>query len=192
MFRATNGETAVNTLTVHSTGVIAPSTLQILVDYYIDWFTEVGGLQVSTGWSLVQVSATDLTVQNGQNLIYALPAGQTGGLSSPAMPSNVTFATSFRTGYAGRSKRGRAYWVGLAESQVSGNYLTTLTAEAIRLSWEQFGAGLSGGLDGFTHVVTSYYENGAPRVTAAYNEVTSYVNVDNRVDTQRRRLPTVG
>jgi len=138
------------------------------------------------------VSATDMSVQNGQNLIYALPSGQTGGLSSPAMPSNVTFATSFRTGYAGRSKRGRAYWVGLAESQVAGDFVSTLAAEAIRGAWEEFGSILAGGFDGFTHVVTSYYENGEPRVTAAYNEVTSYVNVDTRVDTQRRRLPVAG
>jgi len=91
-----------------------------------------------------------------------------------------------RTGIAGRSFRGRTYLAGLIASEVVNNQLDGGRA-----------LGMVSGLDqvrqdmaalNFFLVVVSRVHNGAPRVTGVATTVTSILAVDNRVDTQRRRL----
>lgn len=188
-FTLPDGQTAVNTLYVGGTQEVTLGLLNSVINVYEDWFTELASAQVSNNVVLSRIVATDMTVENGQQVVRPMSPPIEGQLAF-AMPSaQVTFCTSFRTGYAGRSKRGRAYWVGLAENQITGSFVNSVPADAIRTIWQEFGVAMDN--NSTPHVVVSR-TNLTPGGTASYNGVTSYVNVTERTATQRRRLPGAG
>lgn len=110
-----------------------------------------------------------------------------GTVNTPALPANVTWCLKFLTGRAGRSYRGRTYWVGLGEGQVAGDFITQGVATAINgyfgAPWQEVQED-----NECDHVVVSRYHNKAPRVIAEVTSVTLVTYTDLRVDTQRRRL----
>lgn len=149
------------------------------------WNDQLRGL-VATGVTLLAIRALDVSVENGQQVVnnnIETPAGLVAG---DAMPNNVALVFSLRTGFVGRSFRGRFYIPGLAESAVSGNNIVSGTLTYA----QQVGTALvtlfaAGGL---TVVVASYVANGVQRTTAVATPVQT-VLINTRVDTQRRRLP---
>lgn len=133
-----------------------------------------------------EVYVTDLTTAVSPTVADTSSAGIVGGTStSSGMPGNVTICTSFRTAGRGRSARGRNYFIGLVESVVTGNAATTTLTTALVEAYEAL---LLSPEPGFTWVVLSRFAEGAPRVTALAQTVTSVVLVDSNVDSQRRRL----
>ena len=186
-FNLPGGNKAYNTLHVYADGLAGPTWLELAITLYAEWWGEVADTYVSNQVALASVTATDLTIEGGLTVVEPFSPPVNGADVGAAMPANVTLATSFRTGYSGRSNRGRAYWVGLSEGAVTGDFVTNTVANGIRSAWEAFGLIMSE--NEMQHVVVSYVNNGLPRVTAQVRSVTDYINVDNRVDTQRRRLP---
>jgi hypothetical protein len=119
----------------------------------------------------------------------ALPAAGTGGTA--ALPNNVTCSISFRTGFTGRSSRGRNYIIGLMEGGVVANQLNAGVIQAWTAAYEGLlptGPYITGG----TWVVYSQQNNGVPRVTGAFSPVSTVLFVNDVVDSQRRRLPGRG
>lgn len=110
---------------------------------------------------------------------------------SAALPNNVTFAIKKESGFTGRSARGRSYWIGIPQDQI-------LLADENRLS-AGFIALLVANVDTvrtsiiavapWVPVLVSRFTAGAPRVTGLTFPWVTTTNVDNRVDTQRGRLP---
>lgn len=113
-----------------------------------------------------------------------------GGVAQKPLPANVTIAIKRETGLTGRSARGRVYIIGMPitwlptnENLVDPTLLTGMVAalNALRVdvaassSWEE--------------VVVSRYSNGVKRTTGVVFPVTTYINTDNTVDSQRGRLP---
>lgn len=117
------------------------------------------------------------------------PAGPADGdLSSPAASNNVTIAVSFRTGLAGRSNRGRNYWIGLLESNIANNRLTPSVMTAI--------IGYYAALLGDTVIgpewvwgVYSRYLNNSPRAVGLFTPITQVKFVNDVCDTMRNRMP---
>jgi hypothetical protein len=184
-----NNQIAVNTLYVGGQQEVSLGLISSVIDVYAEWAAELALPLMSNQVALVRCTATDMTVENGQQVVEDFDPPVTGGQASPMQPAQVTFCTSFRTGYSGRNKRGRAYWIGLNEAQVTGSFVNSVNASAIRSAWAGFGLAMA---DNSTpHVVVSrtLLTMGG---TATYNDVTSYVNVTERVATQRRRLPGAG
>jgi len=111
--------------------------------------------------------------------------------TSPPLPSNVTLSIAFKTGLAGRSNRGRMYWLQLLEGQVINNtvgsgFLTTLQGAIVDF-FEAIETGTSA-----LHVVMSFCNAGEWRTVASALPVEDYIIVDAVVDSQRRRLPGRG
>lgn len=155
------------------------------------WVKTQYQIQQSNQVSFVRLNVRDMTIENGSVLDKAINPATAGSQASPALPASVSYAVSFRTGVAGRSFRGRAYYVGLSEIAVSGNYVNAPNAQAIVNQWENLRSVVLAPND-FNLVVVSRRANGAPRVTGVATTVTSIFAVDFRVDTQRRRLPGEG
>jgi len=117
----------------------------------------------------------------------------TGGLpingtrSGASMPANVAFSLKKNTGLAGKNFRGRIYQFGMAEADVSQNFVTTGYALAVQAAWTE--ALLLTG-DGFDYgmVLASKYTQNAPRPSGIATDVTSISYADLRVDTRRDRL----
>ena len=139
----------------------------------------------------IGAEARDLSVQDSFVVSVAAIPPIAGAGTTPVLPANVTLAISLRTPFAGRSFRGRTYWIGLTEGSVSGDFVNPTIAQnilaAITALIEDVPQPLNAQL-----VVVSRYSNGAPRATGIATPVTSAILVDSRVDTQRRRLVGVG
>ena len=185
-FEYPNGNIAVNTLTFSHFEEIFASDLELLTDAYLAWWDDTAAALVSSSVKLLDITATDLTTASGLQHVHTIAGGSAGGGSAAVMPANVTLCTTFKTAFSGRSFRCRAYWIGLHEGQIVGDFVDATPAENIRAAWDT----LSGntGEAGWGHVVISYETGGAPRVTGLATTVAAYSLFDRRVDTQRRRL----
>ncbi len=111
-----------------------------------------------------------------------------GGNLGEGLPNSVTLSVKKSSGLTGRSARGRVYFIGLPDSDLSTNENQWLQTEAdnVVLAVEAFRAGYS--IGGWIAVIVSRFENGLPRSTGETFDwlTTSIVNRD--VDSQRGRL----
>jgi hypothetical protein len=156
------------------------------------WANEMAAL-VSTEVSLVQIDITALATQFSPKVVQPLSPVITGELGSSVLPNNATFCTTFTTALRGRAFRGRNYFVGLAESVVSGSTVGSTHAQDIRNAYNTLLGG-SSYLDEDTHwvVVSRVVNNVVQMPTALTNFVVSTTHADLTVDSQRRRLPGRG
>lgn len=118
-----------------------------------------------------------------ENLSEPLP----GGSGSVALPANVAYCITKRTGVTGRSARGRMYAFAVpADAAEDVRHLSAAYQTAYQDAWDTLTGYIT--TAGFAPVVISYYTEGAPRVTASIRLITSFQARDTRLDTQRRRL----
>lgn len=168
-----------------------PDSLGDLAEALLTWENESGKTQRSNQITCIGVECRDISVKDSFVVSVAAIPPIAGSLQTPVLPANVTFAVSLRTPFAGRSFRGRTYWIGLSEGAVTGDFVNSNTAQnvlnVVRKLIDEVPQPLNAQL-----VVVSRYSNGQPRAMGIATPVTSAVLVDNRVDTQRRRLVGVG
>lgn len=162
-----------------------PGELSALGTAVNTWWS--GGFRAlcSNEISLTSVLCRDLSSED--SFVNEVLFANVGTLASPAMPANVTFALKFLTGLAGRSKRGRLYFIGLGESQVAGNFVGVTPATAMVTALNTLKDTTLPALTAQL-VVLSRFHDGVQRETGLYTPVTTIGYTDLRVDTQRRRL----
>lgn len=110
-----------------------------------------------------------------------------GGDANPPMPALAAVCISFRTGFTGRSARGRNYVSGFGTDNLATNEnrIVSSTIDALQDAYELLNASVNAG--GWQHVVISRFTEGAARPTGVYLPVTAYLCTDDLWDTQRRR-----
>lgn len=110
-----------------------------------------------------------------------------GGDSNNPMPALAAACISFRTGFTGRSSRGRNYIAGLGVDNLATNEnrIVSSTLTALQTAYELLNSYVTAA--NWTHVVISRYSLGVARPTGVYLPVTSYLFTDDLWDTQRRR-----
>lgn len=179
----------VNTLWFTSAGGFSPSEIETLAGAVSGWWIDSILPYLNNGYTMAYVTATDASVSGGAQFTDSAGAGETGGVGGSQMPNNLAFCVSFRTGFSGRSNRGRNYVSALSESNMAtANRVDPTWAGQIKTGYEVL---LGDGI-GFTWVVASQYHDGDPRVSGVTNPVTSVLFVDTIADSQRRRLPGRG
>jgi len=134
---------------------------------------------------LQYVEGTGLDTDAGPQV--TLPVGTGGALAGTILPNNVTIAIKFSTGLAGRSMRGRMYWPGLTEPEITGNQLNATPAANKVTRITSFFDEVETAT-GFTHVIVSYCSAHVWRTTAVVTPVITYLLTDTNLDSQRRRL----
>lgn len=159
--------------------------IQAVNGILINWWNTEIEPNVSNQVEARSVIGTSVHVQNGPQSTSSFPPGSVGQLTSPSMPSGVTVAVSWRTGFAGRSFRGRTYHVGLVESQVTDNEIDSGTHATLAGGYAQLVTDLA--TNDTPLVIASRYTNNAPRTTGVATVVLS-VLIDTFIDSQRRRL----
>jgi len=112
---------------------------------------------------------------------------ESGTITGTSLPGSVTIAVKFATGSTGRSKRGRMFWIGLTESQIDQNIITSGFASTLLTAISNFFDDIITAT-GYTHVIVSYCADGVWRTTALVTPVISYLLTDHFIDSQRRRL----
>lgn len=161
------------------------TALSDVADAIETWLDATWAAFTPTTWRAVDLDILDLTAEDSFYLNRALDVQ---GLdTAEPLPSTVTIAISFRSAFAGRSRRGRLYHVGMSDSRVAGDYVTEAAATAYINGYELLRSGLIAADNQL--VIVSYVEDGVPRVTPLVTPVTSVTLTDRKVDQQKRRKP---
>jgi hypothetical protein len=168
-----------------------PDALGDLGEALLAWENDTAKAQRSQEITCIGVECRDLSIQNSFVVTVAAIPPIAGTRGSPVLPANVTLAVSLRTPFAGRSFRGRTYWIGLSEGSVQGDFVIPAVAQGILAAVRELVEDVPQALNAQLAVV-SRYSNGAPRGVGIATPVTAVTLVDARVDTQRRRLVGVG
>lgn len=187
-YRFPGGNVAKNVFNVREAGLGGwdAASLTSLTDTFIDWETNTAKTLRSNQVVCFSVAARDLSTQAGA--VIERGVNIVGAANNFMLPAQVTLAVKSVTGFAGRSFRGRHYWIGLWETSVSGDFVDTTVANNIVAALNTLRTLLPNGTPTSRLVVASRYANGQPRAAGVANDILTYQLVDNRVDTQRRRL----
>jgi len=168
-------------------GGITSADMNTLKNLYTAWEEAEGNAERSDNIRLTNVYIRDLTTQNGNVLDFPVNPPINGSIAGAILPMHTTIAVKLTTGLAGRAYRGRIYHIGLAEGDVTGDFITNARGNAIRDAYAALRSQvIANGT--WQMVVISRQLNSVPRVVGVGTPVTQLVLTDYRVDTQRRRL----
>ncbi len=110
----------------------------------------------------------------------------TGGRGGDLTPGNVAFCITHTTGLTGRSARGRTYFGGFSEEDVTGDSLIVTRAQNLRNALSSMRTTTIDA--GWSPVVVKRYDDKVLLPTAITLPVTGYRYTDTILDSQRRRL----
>lgn len=177
-----------NTLYFYNPAPWDSASLVQLTNEVGSWWNTSFKPMVPTVVTLSSVSARDLSVVDGESAEngYNVP----GTYSDTPMPNNVSLCVSFRTGLAGRSRRGRNYLPCLPRSEVTNNVVAALYRQNVVNAYMDLLEVADE--NSWQWVVVSRFTNKLPRVTGIFTPVANVVIVDATVDSMRRRLPGRG
>lgn len=176
-------------------GNVTQADLLQLANITFNWYNTIHRNQCTTSLVLNEIYLRNISAQNGIVWSYTTGLPLAGTLTGQTAPNNVTFTISFRTGFAGKSYRGRVYHPGIRLADIASaepNNLVPARAQGLVGSWETLRQNIASGMPQFRMAVVSRYANKAPRTSAEVTEITSVLAVDRVLDSQRRRLPKRG
>lgn len=165
--------------------------LQDVASRICTWDTNYARGIRGSGVNLVNIRCKALHASDAPLRDYIDAGNHAGSYGGSVLPPNATFCTSLRTGLAGRSARGRWYWVGLTTSHLASAYQISAVAGGTFTNYLNLLYGAlwpSSGGHGHDWTIVSYMHDKAWREEAATYHVISILNTDLNVDSQRRRL----
>lgn len=182
-----------NTLWFHNAIPWTITGLDMLTEALEEWRAAELRLQQSTAVVCREIYArvwVDDPAPAATRLVLVNPSG---AVVSASLPNSVTIAVKFSTPFTGRSTRGRNFFIGLTETDVTANVVASVKLADI----QQVYANLQSYVDTYfggdvQHSVASLYSAGLPRAAAVSYPVTAYSVTNAVVDSQRRRLPGRG
>lgn len=122
--------------------------------------------------------------------LFAFNATSTGlgGVASAPLTNQNCLAVSRRTGFTGRSARGRVYFpLNLADLTTNEDVVDGAAAATIEAALNEVRQNMI--FAGFEEVIVSRVSAGVPRVVGLTLPVTTYFVVQNAVSSQQRRMP---
>jgi len=191
------GQKCENTIWVNSEDLLDETALALIATTVKAWWISDYAPLVSDLVSLEEVTVTDQTTEtSGQ--VSVSGDHELGGQIGGTVPTNSTFAVSFRTASRGRSFRGRNYIVGVPTEQLAEtNVVTSSWADDVVTAYTNLLSQL--GDAGFQWVIASRFSGvdpdtgkPIPRETGVITPVITVVAADLTLDSQRRRLPGRG
>lgn len=180
-------QTIVNTLYFLKSGGFSGTDLADLANAAAQWWGDNMVSALSTDITLFAAEARDISTESGPVSEFFPVTPIPGTVASPGLPGNVAWTIQFKTGFAGRSFRGRNYISGIAETGASGNQIALSIAADIVAAYVVLNSDLNTVL-AVQHVVVSRFTGGAPRTTGIATAVETYGYFDLFLDSQRRRL----
>lgn len=167
------------------------SRLASLVEKSRIWMTDTWAGIAALQTVILRTSATDLTEEGGATFEYAAFGGATGTINALRLPNNVSLVIKWMTGFAGRSRRGRTYFIGLtgdARQTFNASHCTPEFAAVVYAVYDNLRSVIEEAGDGAVLSIASFREDNAWRETALVTPVTSLF-VNTRFDTMRKRMP---
>jgi len=182
-----NGELLFNIYHVTKPTPIVTADLTAIAQIFRDWWLNSGRNQFADNMSLLSLTATDISSEDSIQHVNTVSPPVTGLQPTDNERNSQAIVVSWRTARIGRSYRGRTYMAGTPSNGVTANNITVTRATNMVTDFGVLVTNL--GVGGYALVVASYVENGVARTTAVGTPITS-VQVNTRIDTQRRRLPS--
>lgn len=182
------GQTIENTLYFKHTAEVAWGEGE-LVDLNLNitaWWDDNLKSLVTNQCTLREVVATDLTTATSPQISSSALIDGTN--ITEGLPTGTTWCISFRTDLRGRSYRGRNYYIGLTELQVTEDSVSPTPGAAIVESYGLLQSYVDAMVPNVEWVVVSREQNGVQLSNGIATTVTSVVTVDDYIDSQRRRL----
>jgi len=185
------GVTVQNVHYAERAGGYTQSDLQDVADAIDTVFAITYVTEVCDDVAYVKTEVRGLAFEN--DLVVEQNAGAGVGTHvGNSFPNNVTIAIKKLSGLSGRSARGRSFWIGVPrnetifddENRLEPVYVTQIVddIQAVR--------NLISGLAGWNAVLVSRFTGGSKRPAGVTFDWADTVATDNRLDTQRARLPT--
>ena len=170
-----------NTFHYRVSGTVTRAILEAMANTYVSWWSAYAGLY-GTSVGLILVYVRDLSSSSGQTLDFVPTSTTDGTRTSPLLPNNVTIAIKRETGLAGRSNRGRVYWVGITQDMLSSpNQMVLGTAASLAAALDNLRTSQASA-NSATEVILH-------KASGTGTDVIGYVPADQTLDSQRRRLP---
>lgn len=123
-----NGQPWVNVLHFAKPTATSRAAFLTALDAYLRNIYTAGGVTGAgtSGWATfggLSAGVTDYveTQLDGVSASLVVPMLIAGAASGDAMPGDTALVTTLRTGFRGRSNRGRTYWAGLTEANNDSN-----------------------------------------------------------------------
>lgn len=184
------GQTVENVFHYQTPGPIAAEEMMELALKWIDQWNTYMKPYIPTEVSLTAVKVTDLDTATSPAITASAGLPLAGTQNGVLLPNSVSLCITKRTALRGRSQRGRIYWPGLGETNVTNNVVSAALVSAIIAGLENMKVvpTLTGNNE---MVVVSRFTANAPRASGIFTPVTNFTS-DGVVDSQRRRLPGRG
>jgi hypothetical protein len=177
-----------NVYHVHKPSPWTESDCEELAIVVMEWAQEEYLIRVVNSYVIDTVDVRDLTIEDGAYHSLACEVGCAGTITAtPGLPGSVSALVSWTTGHAGRNARGRSYWVGLDESAVTGNSLTSGAQSNFQGVADDLMARINAHDDAWFLCQVSRILDGVPRSSGRVFDIVA-ANVKALVATQRRRL----
>lgn len=185
------GQLAEITLYYLFTGTIDEAALVTLVGTLGTYAAAHLATIMSSAWSGREVHARDMSAGSGLQATSTAISGVVGTLAGEPLPNNVALAIARKSGLAGRSYNGRVYFPGWADSDLADVNSFTIGRANSRASFLQ-GMDSAAVGDGWTPVIVSRFNDGAPRSVGVHVPLAQWVCVNTVIDSRRSRLPGRG
>lgn len=144
---------------------------------------------MNTSTRLDRVRIRDITTESGLQVDSTAGLPLTGSRAGTAAPPQVVLSIKKSTGFTGKTFRGRVYQFGMVTADLGTPVLVTSTyLNLVEAAWNE-ALFLVGGVGNYDLVLVSRQEDGQPRATGQIAIVTNMAAVDQRIDTNRKKLP---
>jgi hypothetical protein len=188
-YESTTPENQENVFHVHKASPWTPLEIDDLIAAYEAWETAAGSARRGVAMALVRITATDLTSFTAARSDAMLAAPIVGQKVNDLVPSNVTFALKANIGERGKGRNGRCFWIGMVETDVTGDRISLAEAQAIQLALNTLLSDVSAAVPGADVGVLHTRVGGVPITPATFTPTRGYDFTDLFVDSQRDRLP---
>lgn len=191
-FRTTwDGQQCENRIFVDLFATPTQALCQAVANAALTWWTGNVVALTPTNLALREVYVRDQSTLNGFQATATPTGALPGTSSSPSLPNNTSICASLRTGFTGRSARGRWFWQGLTEGGVVANTVDAGLLTSIDAALTNLASALAA--LGWNWIIVSYVSLGVPRPGGPVKfSVNNILFVDSIVDSMRRRLPGRG
>lgn len=180
---------AANILHAKYSGSVSISDLDALNSAIAGWLTTDWAPLASSGWEATGITLTDLNSLAGKRKAYPISPPVQGTDVAQPMPANVTLAIKEDVGRRGRGIAGRIFYVGLAEDQVQGNEVVSVTASAILAAFVALNADIAA-LPPFQGLCVPHLTvSGGHPNPASSDLVDGFFLTNDLIDSQKDRLP---
>lgn len=144
---------------------------------------------LSIEYKYLRTEAQDISAEGMPAFTNVVGTGTEGGVASGSSPGGTCIAMSFRSGYGGRSYRGRNFISGIPLAEMDGNQISSTFGAALIAAYEALMPDyVFDDLPDALHTIVSRFHLGAPRVAGLASPVLTYLLTNLDVDSQRRRL----